>query len=51
MSFELTQETLDKVACVRQYVTNDYLHDGIRENGSAIFEKLLNIVRGGAVLR
>lgn len=51
VSFELAQETLDMVGSARQYVTNDYLHDGIREQGGPIFEKLLNIVRGGALLR
>lgn len=51
VSFELTQETLEKIPHVRQYVTNEYLHDGIREQGAAIFEKLLHLARGSTVLR
>lgn len=51
VSFESSQETLEKVPNVRQYVTNEYLHDGIREQGSIIFEKLLHLARGGTVLR
>ena len=34
-----------------QFITNEYLHCGIREAGTAIFEKLLNIARGGILLR
>lgn len=51
VSFELSQETLNKIGCVRQYVTNEYLHDGIREQGSIIFEKLFHLARGSTVSR
>ena len=34
-----------------QFITNEYLHCGIREAGTAIFEKLLNLARGGILLR
>lgn len=51
VSFDLSQETLDKIPHVRQYVTNEYLHDGIREHGSVIFDKLLHLARGGTVSR
>ena len=51
VDFELAQETVAKVGGVRQHITNEYLHDGIRESGPALFEKLLNMVRGGILLR
>lgn len=51
VDFNLSQDTLARVGNARQFVTNEYLHDGIRENGTIIFDKLLNIVRGGAILR
>lgn len=35
----------------RQWITNEYLHCGIREAGATIFEKLLNMARGGVLLR
>lgn len=34
-----------------QYITNEHLHCGIREAGGQILEKLLNLVRGGTLLR
>jgi hypothetical protein len=34
-----------------QWITNEYLHCGIREAGVHIFEKLLNMARGGILLR
>jgi len=51
VDFELAQETAQSIQDIRQFVTSDHLHDGIRENGSAIFEKLLNMARGGVLLR
>lgn len=34
-----------------QWITNEYLHCGIREAGVTILEKLLNMARGGILLR
>ena len=34
-----------------QYITNEFLHCGIREAGGPILEKLLNAARGGSLLR
>lgn len=34
-----------------QYITNEHLHCGIREAGGPILEKLLNLARGGTLLR
>lgn len=34
-----------------QWITSEYLHCGIREAGATIFEKLLNMARGGVLLR
>ncbi|KAG7670248.1 hypothetical protein Ndes2437B_g06488 [Nannochloris sp. 'desiccata'] len=51
VDFELAQETAQSIKGIRLFVTSDHLHDGIRENGSAIIEKLLNMARGGVLLR
>jgi len=51
VSFDLSQETLQKVGSTRQYITNEYLHDGIREQGALILEKLFQIAHGGTILR
>jgi hypothetical protein len=34
-----------------QWITNEYLHCGIREAGATILERLLNFSRGGTLLR
>ncbi|EFN50920.1 hypothetical protein CHLNCDRAFT_141711 [Chlorella variabilis] len=51
VDFELGQQTASHIKGIRQWITNEYLHCGIREAGVTIFEKLLNMVRGGILLR
>jgi hypothetical protein len=51
VNFELAQRTAARVGCLQQWVTNEYLHCGIREAGGTIFERLLNMTRGGILLR
>lgn len=51
VDFELAQETAKSIQGIRQFVTNEWLHDGIREGGAAVFEKLLNMARGGVLVR
>ncbi|GAB4821662.1 hypothetical protein N2152v2_008708 [Parachlorella kessleri] len=48
---DLAQETVASIKGMRQYVTSEYLHCGLREAGGTIFEKLLNMCRGGILLR
>ena len=51
MDCDLAQETVASIKGMRQYVTSEYLHCGLREAGGTIFEKLLNMCRGGILLR
>ncbi|KAL4424352.1 hypothetical protein ABPG75_001653 [Micractinium tetrahymenae] len=51
VDFELAQGTAAHIKGIRQWITNEYLHCGIREAGATIFEKLLNMARGGVLLR
>jgi hypothetical protein len=51
VSFGLAEDTLRRLPNVRKYVTSEYLHDGIRENGAAIFEKLHGLIDGSQLLR
>lgn len=48
---DLAQETAAQVKGLRQWVTSEYMHCGLREAGGTIFEKLLNMARGGILLR
>ena len=44
-------ETLAGIGGARSLVTSEHMHDGIREGGAALFEKLLSIARGGTLVR
>ena len=46
MDFELAQETASQIQGIRQWVTNEYMHSGIRDDGARILERLLGMVRG-----
>jgi hypothetical protein len=48
---DLAQDTVAQIKGMRQWVTSEYMHCGLREAGGTIFEKLLNIARGGILLR
>jgi hypothetical protein len=45
VDYELAQETAASVAGLRQWVTNEYKHSGIRDDGARIFDRLLAMVR------
>lgn len=45
VDYELAQETAAGVAGLRQWVTNEYKHSGIRDDGSRIFDRLLAMAR------
>jgi pimeloyl-ACP methyl ester carboxylesterase len=51
VSFDLAEETIEKIGNVRQFVTNEYLHCGIREGGARIMEKLFGLIDGKELLR
>lgn len=51
VDFNLAQETAAGVRGLRQWVTNEYLHCGIREAGPVIFERLISMARGAVLLR
>jgi pimeloyl-ACP methyl ester carboxylesterase len=51
VDFDLSLETLAGIGSARSLVTSEHMHDGIREGGAALFEKLLSISRGGTLVR
>ncbi|KAL6766366.1 hypothetical protein ACKKBG_A35750 [Auxenochlorella protothecoides x Auxenochlorella symbiontica] len=51
VNFGLAQETANRINGMHQWVTNEYLHCGIREAGGPVFERLLNLCRGGILPR
>lgn len=45
VDYNLVQETVAGVGSVRHWVTNEYKHSGIRDDGGRIIERLLGMVR------
>lgn len=50
VDFNLAQDTAAKVAGMRQWMTNEFQHSGLRDDGAVIFEALLSMTRGSRVL-
>lgn len=44
----LSLETVDRIPSLRAWVTNEYLHNGLRADGERILDRLLGMVRGRA---
>lgn len=44
--FELSRATAGRVGALRAWITNTHQHDGIREDGAAVFTRLLGMARG-----
>jgi len=42
----LSLETVDRIPSMRAWVTNEYLHNGLRADGERILDRLLGMVRG-----
>ena len=40
------QASAARIANIRQYITNEYMHSGLRDDGPHIFERLLGMTRG-----
>jgi pimeloyl-ACP methyl ester carboxylesterase len=51
VDLDLSLQTASKIKGIRTFVTNEYLHSGIRENGGKILEKLMNLARNVEPLR
>ena len=50
VDFNLAQDTAAKIGGLRQWMTNEFQHSGLRDDGAVIFEKLLSMTRGSHVL-
>ncbi|KAG1671871.1 hypothetical protein FOA52_003438 [Chlamydomonas sp. UWO 241] len=47
---ELSQATAARIRGLRQWVTSEYKHSGIRDDGGRIFDRLINMVRDQILL-
>ena len=46
MDFHSAQETAAQVAGIQQWITNEYRHSGVRDDGAKIVDTLLGMTRG-----
>lgn len=46
VGFGFVQETAAKVKNTEQYMTNQLVHDGIREDARGVMKKLFNMTKG-----
>ena len=50
VDFELSQKTAKRIPSLRQWVTSELMHSGIRDDGARVFEHLMGLVRGSTPL-
>ncbi|KAJ4798165.1 Proline iminopeptidase [Rhynchospora pubera] len=46
VNFKLAMETASKIAGIRLWVTNEYMHSGLRDSGSHVFDQLMSMLHG-----
>lgn len=49
MDFNLSLETAAHIKGLRMWMTNEFQHSGIRDDGAAVLERLLSMTRGNLV--
>ena len=50
VDFDLAQATAARIANIRLWITNEYHHSGLRDDGAAIFDRLLGMSRNSIPL-
>lgn len=51
VNFALSEETASNIQGIRLWVTNEYLHSGIREDGARVLDQLFGMLKGKHPLR
>ncbi|KAK6918312.1 Alpha/beta hydrolase fold-1 [Dillenia turbinata] len=46
VNFKLAMETASQIAGIRLWVTNEYMHSGLRDGGGQVFEHLMGLLNG-----
>jgi len=46
VNFNIAKETASQIAGIRLWVTNEYMHSGIRDGGPHVFEHLMGLLNG-----
>ena len=51
VDFDLAKETAEAIQGARMWVTNEYMHSGLREDGAKILTGLMKMTRNEEMLR
>lgn len=46
VNFKLSMETASQIAGIRLWVTNEYMHSGLRDSGCQVFDHLMGMLNG-----
>ncbi|KAH0467620.1 hypothetical protein IEQ34_002653 [Dendrobium chrysotoxum] len=46
VNFHLAMETASEICGIRLWVTNEYMHSGLRDSGSQVFDQLMGMLQG-----
>lgn len=46
VNFKLTMETASHIEGIRLWITNEYMHSGLRDSGSQVFDNLMGLLNG-----
>ncbi|EXB51616.1 Proline iminopeptidase [Morus notabilis] len=46
VNFKLAMETASQIAGIRLWITNEYMHSGLRDSGSQVFDYLMGMLKG-----
>ena len=46
VNFNIAKETASQIAGIRLWITNEYMHSGIRDGGSHVFDHLMGLLNG-----
>ncbi|KAK9743053.1 hypothetical protein RND81_03G213800 [Saponaria officinalis] len=46
VNFKLAMETADHISGIRRWITNEYMHSGLRDDGSRVFDQLMGMLNG-----
>lgn len=51
VNIALSEETAAQIKDIRTWVTNEYLHSGIREDGARVLDQLFGMLKGKHPIR
>lgn len=46
VNFKLVMETTPQIAGIRLWITNEYMHSGLRDGGGQVLDHLFGLIKG-----